>query len=61
MIIGGAVLAAALRGQRGGSTAVETPRDRLGVASLHFRDCTAVVLQRHDSDGGATGVLVRRS
>ena len=35
-------------------TAVEPPRDRHRVASLHFRDCTAVVLRRHDGDGGAT-------
>ena len=35
-------------------TAVEPPRHRRGVASLHFRDCTAVVLWRHDVDGGAT-------
>ena len=35
-------------------TVVEPPRHRRGVASLHFRDCTAVVLWRHDVDGGAT-------
>ena len=35
-------------------TAVEPPRDRVRVASLHFRDCTAVVLRRHGDDGGAT-------
>ena len=35
-------------------TAVEPPRDRRRVASLHFRDCTAVVLRRHGGDGGAT-------
>ena len=35
-------------------TAVEPPRDRRSVASLHFRDCTAVVLRRHGGDGGAT-------
>ena len=40
-------------------TAVEPPRDRRRVASLHFRDCTAVVLRRHGGDGGATAVLVR--
>ena len=34
--------------------AVEPPRDRHRVASLHFRDCTAVVLRRHGGDGGAT-------
>ena len=35
-------------------TAVEPPRDRRMVASLYFRDCTAVVLQRHGGDGSAT-------
>ena len=35
-------------------TAVEPPRDRRSCASLHFRDCTAVVLRRHGGDGGAT-------
>ena len=40
-------------------TAVEPPRDRRRVAILRFRDCTAVVLRRHDGDGGATAVLVR--
>ena len=35
-------------------TAVEPPRDRRMVASLHFRDCTAVVLPRHGGDEGAT-------
>ena len=35
-------------------TAVEPPRDRRRVASLHFRDCTAVVLRRHGGDGGVT-------
>ena len=46
-------------------TAVEPLRDRRRVASLHFRDCTAVVLRRHGGDGGATaghggdGVLLR--
>ena len=35
-------------------TAVEPPRDRRRVASLLFRDCTAVVLRRHGGDGGAT-------
>ena len=35
-------------------TAVEPSRDRLRVASLHFRDCTADVLRRHGGDGGAT-------
>ena len=35
-------------------TAVEPPRDRRRVASLHFRDCTAVVLRRHGGDGGDT-------
>ena len=35
-------------------TAVEPPRDCRRVASLHFRDCTAVVLRRHGGDGGAT-------
>ena len=35
-------------------TAVEPPRDRRRVASLHFRDSTAVVLRRHGGDGGAT-------
>ena len=35
-------------------TAVEPPRDRRRVASLHFRYCTAVVLLRHGGDGGAT-------
>ena len=39
-------------------TALEPPRDRRRVASLHFRDCT--VLRRGDGgDGGATAVLVR--
>ena len=41
-------------------TAVEPPLDRRRVASLHYRDCTAVVLRRHGGDGGATAVLVRR-
>ena len=53
------------------STAVEPPRDRRRVASLHFRECTAVVgycggtavmevlLRGHGGDGGATAVLVR--
>ena len=40
-------------------TAVEPPRDRRRVVSLLFRDCTAVVLRRHGSDGGATAVIVR--
>ena len=40
-------------------TAVEPPRYRRRVASLHFRDCTAVVLRRHGGDGGATAILVR--
>ena len=40
-------------------TVVEPPRDRRRVASLHFRDCTAVVLRRNSGDGGATAVLVR--
>ena len=35
-------------------TAAEPPRDRRRVASLHFRDCTAVVLRRYGGDGGAT-------
>ena len=35
-------------------TAVEPPRDRRRDASLHFRDCTAVVLRRNLGDGGAT-------
>ena len=35
-------------------TAVVPPRDRRRVASLHFRDCTAVVLRRPGGDGGAT-------
>ena len=35
-------------------TEVEPPRDRSRVASLHFRDCTAVVLRRHSGDGGST-------
>ena len=35
-------------------TAVEPPRDRRRVASLYFRDCTAVVLRRHGGDVGAT-------
>ena len=35
-------------------TAAEPPRDRRMVASLHFRDCTAIVLRRHGGDGGAT-------
>ena len=39
-------------------TAVEPPRDRRRVASLHCRDCTAVALLRHGGDGGATAVLV---
>ena len=34
--------------------AVEPPRDRSRVVSLHFRDCTAVVLRRHGGDEGAT-------
>ena len=42
-------------------TAVEPPQGRRRVASLHFRDCTAVVglLRRHSGDGGAAVVLVR--
>ena len=40
-------------------TAVEPPRDRRRVASLHFHDCTAVVLRRHGGDGGATSVARR--
>ena len=42
-------------------TAVEPPRDRRRVASLLFRDCTAVVglLRRHGGDGGCTAVIVR--
>ena len=40
-------------------TAVEPPRDRRRVASLLFRDCTAVVLRGHGCDGGATAVSVR--
>ena len=39
--------------------AVEPPRDRRRVASLNFRDCTAVVLRRHGGDGGATAGGVR--
>ena len=39
-------------------TAVEPPRDRRRVASLHFCDCTAVVLRRHGGDGGASAVIV---
>ena len=35
-------------------TAVEPLRDHHRVASLHFRDCTAVVLRRHGGDEGAT-------
>ena len=35
-------------------TAIEPPRDRRRVASLHFRDCMAVVLRRHGGDGGDT-------
>ncbi len=35
-------------------TVVEPPRDRRRVASLHFRDCTAVVLWRNSGNGGAT-------
>ena len=37
-------------------TAVEPPWGRRRVASLHFRECTAVVglLLRHGGDGGAT-------
>ena len=35
-------------------TAVEPPRDRRRVATLHFSDCTAVALRRHGGDGGAT-------
>ena len=35
-------------------TAAEPPRDRSRVASLHFRDCTMVVLRRHGGDGCAT-------
>ena len=34
--------------------AVEPQRDRSRVASLHFRDCTEVVLRMHGGDGGAT-------
>ena len=34
--------------------AVEPQRDRRRVASLHFRDCTAVVLRRQGGDGDAT-------
>ena len=41
------------------STTVEPPRDRRRVASLLFRDCTAVVLRKHGGDRGATAVLVR--
>ena len=40
-------------------TGVEPPRDCRRVASLLFRDCTAVVLRRHGGDEGATAVLVR--
>ena len=40
-------------------TAVESPRDRHRVASLLFRDWTAVILRRHGGDGGATAVLVQ--
>ena len=40
-------------------TAVEPPRHRRRVASLYFRDCTAVVLRRHGGDGGANAVPVR--
>ena len=40
-------------------TTVEPPRDRRRVASLLFRDCTAVVMRRHGGHGGATAVLVR--
>ena len=56
------MLAAALRGQLGGSTAitaVETPRDRRRVTSLLFRDCTAIVLRSHGGYGGANAALVR--
>ena len=35
-------------------TAAEPPRDRSRVASLHFRDCTTVVLRSHGGDGSAT-------
>ena len=35
-------------------TAVEPPRDCPRVASLHFRDCMAVVLRSHGGDGAAT-------
>ena len=35
------------------------PRDRRRVASLLFRDCTAIVLRMHGGDGGATAVPVR--
>ena len=37
-------------------TGVEPPRDCRRVASLLFRDCTAVVLRRHGGDEGATAV-----
>ena len=50
-------------------TAVEPPRHRRRDTSLHFRDCTAVVLRGtavmevllrgHGDDGGATAVIVR--
>ena len=42
-------------------TAVEPPPDRRRVASLLFRDCTAVVglLRRRGGDGGAAAVIVR--
>ena len=40
-------------------TTVEPSRDRRRVAKLLFRDCTAVVLQRHGGDGGTTAVLER--
>ena len=35
-------------------TAIEPTGDRRRVASLLFRDCTAVVLRRHGGDGGST-------
>ena len=35
-------------------TVIEPKRDRRRVASLHFRDCAAVVLRRHGGGGGAT-------
>ena len=38
----------------------EPPRDRLWGASLHFRDCSAVILRRHGGGGGATAGARRR-